>query len=251
MDCHDAQAEMTAYLNGELATEDVRAVENHVASCAGCRAELAALRQAWETLVGLPAPSLAAGIDLWILQRVATEAAETPPPSISSVCWWGVGVAALAAAALSIGNSLALPYETAFQWCSRTIRGYPLLSDLSDGSLFFGIGIFYGLVPLFPVGLFSGRLLGGRPLFHGAVASSVFALFIVPYVLIVCSGLPGLFTLSFMAGILVGALSGGVAGFWAGTCRLRLAHCRNHCVCSTQGPERPRREPMPVTFCTG
>src|SRR5574337_894501 len=215
MDCQDIQAQMTAYLSGDLATEDSRVVENHVASCAGCRAELAALRQAWETLGDLPTPSLAPGVDRSILQRVATEAAETPPPPIPSVRWWGVGVAALVAAALSIGNSLILPYEVTFEWCSQTLRRYPLLAGLSDGSFFFGIGIFYGLVPLFLVGLFSGRLLGVRPFFHGAVTSFAFALFTVPYVLIVCSGLPGIFTLSLVAGILVGALSGGVAGFWA------------------------------------
>lgn len=223
MDCHDAQGGMTAYLSGDLATEDLRAVEGHLVSCAGCRAELAAFRLTWETLGHLPTPSLPPGVDHWILQRVATEVSETPPPPIPSVRWRGVGVAALIAAALSIGNSLILPYEVAFQWCSRTLRGYPLLADLSDGSFFFGIGIFYGLVPLFLVGLFSGRLLGVRPFFHGAVTSSAFALFTVPYVLIVCSGLPGIFTLSLVVGILVGALSGGVGGFWAGAYRLHPA----------------------------
>ena len=224
MDCHDAQTEMTAHLSGDIAAEDFRAVEGHVASCAGCRAELAALRQAWETLGDLPTPSLAPGIDRWILQRVATEVAETPPPPIPSVRWWGVGVAALVAAVLSIGNSLALPYEIAFQWCSRTFRGYPLLSDLSDGSLFFSVGIVYGLVPLCLVGLFSGRFCGPRPVLHGTAASSAFAALIVPYVLIVCSGLPGLFTLSLVAGIVLGSLSGGIGGFWAGAHRWRPAH---------------------------
>jgi anti-sigma factor RsiW len=224
MDCHDAQTEMTAYLSGDLAAEDLRAVEGHMASCAGCRAELAVLRQTWGALGDLPTPSLAPGIDRRILQRVATEVAETPPPPIPSVRWRGVGMAALVAVILSIGNSLILPYEVAFQWCSQTIRRYPLLADLSDGTVFFGIGIFYGLAPLFLAGLLSGRLLGARPLFHGAVTSSAFALVIVPYVLVACSGLPELFTLCLVVGILVGALSGGVGGFWAGGYRLRPAY---------------------------
>ena len=224
MDCYDAHAEMTAYLSGNLATEDLRAVEGHVASCAGCRAELAALRQTWETLGDLPTPSLAPGIDRSILQRVATEAAETPPAPIPSVRWWEVGMAALVAAALSIGNSVLLPYEVAFEWCSRTLRTYAPFVDLPDSSFFFVVGIFYGLVPLLIVGLLSGRLLRTKRLCHGTTASLAFVVLIFPYVLIVCSALPGLFTLSLMGGIVLGALSGGLGGFWAGAHRWYPAH---------------------------
>jgi hypothetical protein len=118
--------------------------------------------------------------------------------------------------ALSIGNSVLLPYEVAFQWCSRTLRAYSLFADVSDTSFFFVVGIFYGLVPLLVVGLLSGWLLRTRPLIHGTAASLAFGVIILPYVIIVCSALPAVFTFSLTVGIILGALSGGVGGFWAG-----------------------------------
>ena len=224
MDCHDAQAEMTAYLSGDLAPEDLRAVELHVSSCEGCRVELTGLQQMWDKLAGLPIVRPDPEIDRRILSQVAAEVADAQTGSPAGIRWWGIGVAALVAAALSVGNSLLLPYEVAFQWCSRTLRAYAPFVHLPDSSFFFVVGIFYGLVPLLVVGLLSGRLLETRPLVHGTAASVTFAVLILPYVIIVCSALPGLFTLSLMGGIILGALSGGLGGFWAGAHRWRLAH---------------------------
>ncbi|OGC00480.1 MAG: hypothetical protein A3G35_09085 [candidate division NC10 bacterium RIFCSPLOWO2_12_FULL_66_18] len=224
MDCHDAQSEMTAYLSGDLAAEDLRAVEGHVASCEPCRLELAAFRRMWAALADLPVASLDPTVDHQILAQVAAEVGEARKVSSAAVRWRGVGLAALVAVALSIGNSLLLPYEVAFQWCSRTLRAYALFVDLPDSSFFFVVGIFYGLVPLLVVGLLSGRLLETRPLVHGTAASTTFAVLILPYIIIVCSALPGLFTLSLMGGIVLGALSGGLGGFWAGAHRWLPAH---------------------------
>lgn len=224
MDCHDAQSEMTAYLSGDLAPEDLRAVDLHVSSCEGCRVELTGFQRMWEALADLPIDRPDSGLDRRILSQVAAEVLEAQTGSPAGIRWWGIGVAALVAVALSIGNSLLLPYEVAFQWCSRTLRAYALFADLPDSSFFLVVGIFYGLVPLLVVGLLSGRLLETRPLFHGTAASMTFAVLILPYVIIVCSALPGLFTLSLMGGIVLGALSGGLAGFWAGAHRWRPAH---------------------------
>ena len=58
MDCHDAQSQMTAYLSGDIAAEDRRAVEVHVSSCEACRAALAGLQQMWDALAGLQAAPL-------------------------------------------------------------------------------------------------------------------------------------------------------------------------------------------------
>lgn len=224
MDCHDAQPQMTAYLSGDLVLEDRRTVEAHLSACECCRVELARLGQVWEALAGLPVMPLDPTADRQVLERVVAEIAGEPMTLSVAVRWRGIAVAALLAAALSIGNSIFLPYEVAFQWCSRTLRAYALFADLSDTGFFFVTGIFYGLIPLLVVGLVSGRILRARPLFHGTAASLAFTVLTLPYVIIVCSALPGLFTLSLIGGITLGALSGGLGGFWTGTQRWRLAH---------------------------
>jgi predicted anti-sigma-YlaC factor YlaD len=224
MDCHDAQSQMTAYLSGDLLAEDYRAVEAHVSSCQCCRVELDGYHQLWDALAAFPVSSPDPDLDRRILAQVSAELLDARTVPATAIRWWGIAVAALAAVALSIGNSVLLPYEVAFQWCSRTLRAYVAFADVSDTSFFLVVGIFYGLVPLLVVGLLAGWLLRTRPLIHGTAASLAFGVLILPYVLILCSALPAVFTLSLMGGIVLGALSGGVGGFWAGSHGWRLAH---------------------------
>jgi len=64
---------LSAYLDGELAAAEERAVEKHLAACGGCRAELEGLRTVVERLHGLqratPPPVLAEAV----ARRVAME----------------------------------------------------------------------------------------------------------------------------------------------------------------------------------
>jgi hypothetical protein len=221
MQCHDAQAVMTAYLSDEVAPVERREFEAHLAGCAGCRDELTGFRHAWDRLGEWSAPALGAQIERDLLVRLGQEALPASPrlrPLAATV-------AALAAVLLSVGASLFLPYERAFQLCSEALRGFGLFAGLPDSSLFFIAGAFYGMIPLLLVGLISGRLMGGdAPLFQGTATCLAFALLITPYVLIVCSALPGLFTAAILAGIGLGGLSGGLGGFWLGAHRWRPAH---------------------------
>jgi len=58
--CAEAAAGLPRYLDGEMDAPERRRLEAHLVSCAGCRAELAELRGALETLAALPAPGLPA-----------------------------------------------------------------------------------------------------------------------------------------------------------------------------------------------
>jgi len=222
MRCADVQPQFTAYLSGNLVVDDRRIVDMHLSSCERCRRELMALRHTWEGLADLPAPSLASALDRRILGAVAREAAGTQGGPVWARGWWGIALAACVAAAISLGGSLLLPYEIAFQWCSQALRTAPLFRGIPDASLFLVVGIVYGLLPLLAVGLWWGRRFPARPLCHGAVAAAVFAGVVLPYALIVCSALPAPFSLSLVTGILLGALAGGPVGMSAGAHRRRL-----------------------------
>ncbi len=55
MNCSQCQAELSAYLDGELGAEARAALDQHVAGCAGCRAELQALQEVVDGVRALPA----------------------------------------------------------------------------------------------------------------------------------------------------------------------------------------------------
>lgn len=66
---------LSAYLDGELAPDDAAALERHLAACAECRDELAALREVRTLLRALPSPALP--------RSFALPAAATTQPSLA------------------------------------------------------------------------------------------------------------------------------------------------------------------------
>ena len=65
---------LSAYLDGELAAAEERAVEDHLATCPGCRADLAGLRSVVERLQGLQRATPPAALGHAVARRVALEA---------------------------------------------------------------------------------------------------------------------------------------------------------------------------------
>jgi predicted anti-sigma-YlaC factor YlaD len=65
MKCEECQKNLLDYLTHKLSGETKGAVDDHVAECGACRAELAEFRVAWEALGTLPedepSPELSAG----------------------------------------------------------------------------------------------------------------------------------------------------------------------------------------------
>lgn len=214
MQCQDVQPLMTAYLADEVAPLERQGLEAHLVACACCREELAAFRATWDRLGKWPVPAMDPRIERDLLARVEQEAATLGPRlrPVASI------VAAAAAVLLSILASAFLPYERAFQLCRDAVKGFGVFAGLPDSTLFFIAGIFYGVIPLLLVGLVSARLMGGAAaLWRGMATGVAFALLMTPYVLIVCSALPGLFTAAVLAGIGLGGLSGSAGGLWLGS----------------------------------
>lgn len=213
MQCQDAQSLMTAYIADEVTSVERRDLEAHVVGCACCHEELAGFRQAWDCLVRWSVPGPDVRLERELLARVEGERV-TARPRIRP---FAAGTAALAGVLLSIVASSFLPYERAFEFCRQALRRFDLFPGLPDSMLFFIAGALYGLIPLLLIGLVSGHLMGGRaPRFQGTATGLAFAILITPYVLIVCSALPGTFTAAILAGIGLGALPGATGGFWFG-----------------------------------
>lgn len=70
---------LSAYLDGELAPDDVAALERHLATCAECRDELAGLREVRTLLRALPQPALPRSFVL--PETTARSAPRTPAPT--------------------------------------------------------------------------------------------------------------------------------------------------------------------------
>jgi anti-sigma factor RsiW len=217
--CRDGKKEFTAYLSGDVDAGTRAELEAHLATCAPCGNELAGLRDAWEHLREwedeVAPPHLLRSIEArWAVAPVAARGMFHP---------WVVGLTALAAALLSIGNSLLIPYERAFALCAALLRSLPIFVNLPDPVAFFVAGILYGLLPLLIVAAVAGRLAGNRWTAHGVVAGILFMLLVTPYALIVCSALPAAFTAALIGGMAFGALSGSLGGFSLGRRPLGVA----------------------------
>ena len=100
MECREAGALLSPYVDRELDARDAAALDEHLQGCAGCRAELSALRSA-RAMVSAHATRFSAPADL--ADRIA-DAASRPSPSIrsNSRFWQGTGLGAAATALLAI-----------------------------------------------------------------------------------------------------------------------------------------------------
>lgn len=107
--CRAITAVLSAYLDGEATVEQARACEQHLESCAACRAELAQLERARSVLRSLPPPAvppeLAGAIKLAAARELARER--------TGMIWpvWAKPLAAAAAlvVAITVGQMLRTP----------------------------------------------------------------------------------------------------------------------------------------------
>lgn len=217
MQCEDARAEMTAYLAEELNLEVRVRLDTHLAGCASCRTEMAALRETWEALSALPAPSPAPDLEGRVLAGIAPEVASRRArrlvPALRPL---RVPIAALLAVLLSIGLSRLVPYEAAARLCRDALEGLPLASGLAEAAGAFLVGLLYAALPVLLMALLIARLNGHRPLAQGGWTAVLFVLVLTPYALAACSDLPAAFVTSLLGGLTVGAFAGGPGGFWLG-----------------------------------
>jgi len=105
--CRSARAQMSAYVDGELATAEASAVEEHLARCGRCAQEHQALRQVARLTGLVPEEALPSGLEARILMRLAyaeTEAQPaTRPRRMTARASWMYPALTGAAAALALG----------------------------------------------------------------------------------------------------------------------------------------------------
>lgn len=223
MDCADIQERTTAYLAEELSPVEREQVLTHLATCSGCRQETETLRSTWE-LLGTwrevsPSPALESRV-LGNLGRELPWAAFSSQPKMQPRL---VAASALIAALLSILNALLLPYEKAAALCADALRSFDPFVGLSDAPIYFLVGSIYGMVPLLCVGFVSGRWIRGQTPTQGLLTGCLFIVLMTPFLLVACSELPILLTAVLLAGLTVGAMSGGIGGSWIGAQAARAA----------------------------
>ncbi len=105
MSCRNFEDQIVEYLDGELRSESIAALEGHLRDCAACAAEFAATKEALaaldDSLADPPGMDVEAGLAA-VCKRLAEDEVETPATSwYVTLRWWlGGGLAAAAAAAL-------------------------------------------------------------------------------------------------------------------------------------------------------
>jgi anti-sigma factor RsiW len=102
MKCESARPLLESYLDGELDRGAIDEIESHLATCAACRAELAALEQLRGALRALPRRRAPAGL------RALLANGELPPMesprAATSGAWWKLAAAVLLGIAIGAGG---------------------------------------------------------------------------------------------------------------------------------------------------
>ena len=115
MKCEDVSKELIGYLDRRANSAERMEVEDHLASCVGCRTRAEEFRKVWNALDEMPVEEPSLGFDARIRQRIADE----PRPG-----WfrWFVPQPRLA---LSMALLVALCV-----WVSRLPRDYPTTATM-------------------------------------------------------------------------------------------------------------------------
>lgn len=203
MDCDQVRVRFSEWLAGEPAGPDREAVKGHLTACRACAEELAALQEAWELLGRWPGLEPAPGVGRrlvrrirWMIMKDAVLAAEG---------WKAASLAAFIAVALSIGMALFIPYRTLVDLCRQVVAGLA-----PEPGAFLLAGIAYSLVPLALGALVAWRGRSPGAWLGATEATLLFLVLLGPYVVVQCRGFPLPAQASFLSGLALGALGGGL-----------------------------------------
>jgi predicted anti-sigma-YlaC factor YlaD len=142
---------LNAYFDGELTGRRLQQVEEHLAECGDCQAELEALQSLSKLLQEVPTPEFtpperfASQVNLLLPNRPVT----APDSKIFEIGWWMIPVGLLAAWAfistavlvgnmISAANSFGLLDNTIALWVSGSSESVPWTSTLGQFSLLEG-----------------------------------------------------------------------------------------------------------------
>jgi len=111
MRCLDVQLELEAYVDGELSPEQAALLEQHVADCDGCRAQLARLQAVTAALETWPLVAEPAQLTARVMGRVRVHPAVRAHPAVPRFrIYWSDLAISLAGAGLAAAIVLAAYY---------------------------------------------------------------------------------------------------------------------------------------------
>lgn len=102
MSAHRAQQQLSAYLDGELAPDEMAEVRRHLSDCPSCQDELEGLRLVKTTLAGLQQPELPGDFAAGVWARIEQSPAQAVTRWAGPWAWLRRPVLAAAAVALAI-----------------------------------------------------------------------------------------------------------------------------------------------------
>jgi hypothetical protein len=220
--CQDIELRLIELLREDL-PEDLLA---HLNSCPRCKEKREQWVQLWSFMGGWeeikPSVEVTESILSQIRGDLRSEAEASASPGWLTSGFGVVLISALVASLLSIGGSIVFHYGNAVELLKFALQQLEISAHLSAGTIFFLVGCLYGLLPLAIVGLIFGRLADGHRLRLSFWVVAIFLLVTLPYTVVECRTFALSFTLSIIAGLTVGAVSGGLAGFYLPSRRAML-----------------------------
>ncbi len=129
--------------------------------------------------------------------------------------WRFLAQTALVAIGIFFVITVFSPLPHAVRFCSNFSLTQPLMERLSIGGAYFVFGVLYSLVPM-AIGAFvaAGRY-AQHPVLRSSMAGGVFMLLLAPAIFLQCAPFALGVVLGWFGGAMLGALVGGVLGYWA------------------------------------
>ncbi|MBW1698942.1 MAG: hypothetical protein JRH18_21065 [Deltaproteobacteria bacterium] len=98
--------------------------------------------------------------------------------------------------------------------CETNILNNGVLAFFPKNLIYFTLGMFYGLVPIFLSAICFSRPAEKNPIFMGLVAGSIFAAFLIPFFLVHCPEFTSGLIVTMALGMFAGSVTGGTGTLW-------------------------------------
>lgn len=205
MDCETVrELYISALVGSGLLSEEV---DRHVASCVACREEIQSLAATWSSLGTLRLVEPSPRVTGRLRRRLRVEAAKET--LLSAEHWQPAALVGVVAFSFSVLLSLVVPYDGLVAACREVVMGI-----LPTSGAYVLAGALYGLLPLAVCSALQARFAGGQSALGAIESVVVFAVTLLPYVLVRCAEFPLALLVGFVGGITAGAVAGSATGVW-------------------------------------
>lgn len=213
-DCENIKTNIPSLLADELSRDESDRMLRHMEECAQCRNEMAELEKTWKLMDQWKIE----GPSAFVKSRVMAAAQEWLQSVQGS--WWAsfkrslIFQTVVGALGFSMIIYLLFPYDKIINLCETNILKGGLMAFFPKSSIYFVIGLLYGLVPISLSGICFSKNGEDNPLTKGLGGGFIFAAFLVPFFLVQCPEFSSGLILTVALGMIAGSLSGGTGTLW-------------------------------------